>query len=53
MAPVVIGTPRTIIKFIRFKKLGTLRLKILVFDESDQILAQVILLGSILVELFV
>lgn len=42
MAHVVIGTPGTIKKWISFKKLGVARLKILVFDEADQMLAEVI-----------
>ncbi|XP_057424292.1 DEAD-box ATP-dependent RNA helicase 38 [Lotus japonicus] len=40
MAHVVIGTPGTIKKWISFKKLGVARLKILVFDEADQMLAE-------------
>ncbi|KAG4921565.1 hypothetical protein AAZX31_18G143300 [Glycine max] len=40
MAQVVIGTPGTVKKFISFKKLGTTRLRILVFDEADQMLAE-------------
>lgn len=43
MAQVVIGTPGTIKKWMSFKKLGGSRLKILVFDEADQMLAEVIL----------
>ena len=43
MAQVVIGTPGTIKKWMTFKKLGVTRLKILVFDEADQMLAEVIL----------
>ncbi|XLR55344.1 hypothetical protein S83_006016 [Arachis hypogaea] len=39
-AQVVIGTPGTIKKWISFKKLGVTRLKILVFDEADQMLAE-------------
>lgn len=42
-AQVVIGTPGTIQKWMGFKKLGVTRLKILVFDEADQMLAEVIL----------
>ncbi|ESQ45177.1 hypothetical protein EUTSA_v10010317mg [Eutrema salsugineum] len=38
-AQVVIGTPGTIKKWIAFKKLGLNHLKILVFDEADQMLA--------------
>lgn len=41
MAQVVIGTPGTIKKWMSFKKLGATRLKILVFDEADQMLAEV------------
>ncbi|XP_054817093.1 DEAD-box ATP-dependent RNA helicase 38-like [Prosopis cineraria] len=40
MAQVVIGTPGTIKKWTSFKKLGVSRLKILVFDEADQMLAE-------------
>ncbi|XP_014511609.1 DEAD-box ATP-dependent RNA helicase 38-like [Vigna radiata var. radiata] len=40
MAQVVIGTPGTIKKWMSFKKLGASRLKILVFDEADQMLAE-------------
>ncbi|XP_061354121.1 DEAD-box ATP-dependent RNA helicase 38-like, partial [Gastrolobium bilobum] len=40
MAQVVIGTPGTINKWMAYKKLGVTRLKILVFDEADQMLAQ-------------
>ncbi|TKY50207.1 DEAD-box ATP-dependent RNA helicase 38 [Spatholobus suberectus] len=40
MAQVVIGTPGTIKKWMSFKKLGATRLKILVFDEADQMLAE-------------
>ncbi|BAU01514.1 hypothetical protein VIGAN_11076300 [Vigna angularis var. angularis] len=40
MAQVVIGTPGTIKKWMSFKKLGAARLKILVFDEADQMLAE-------------
>ncbi|KAI4300381.1 hypothetical protein L6164_033767 [Bauhinia variegata] len=40
MAQVVIGTPGTIKKWMTFKKLGVSRLKILVFDEADQMLAE-------------
>jgi len=47
MAQVVIGTPGTIKKWMSFKKLGAARLKILVFDEADQMLAEVILLGFV------
>lgn len=42
-AQVVIGTPGTIKKWMSFKKLGVTRLKILVFDEADQMLAEVVL----------
>lgn len=42
MAQVVIGTPGTIKKWMSSKKLGVSRLKILVFDEADQMLAEVI-----------
>lgn len=41
MAQVVIGTPGTIKKWMTYKKLGVTRLKILVFDEADQMLAEV------------
>lgn len=41
-AQVVIGTPGTIKKWMSFKKLGASRLQILVFDEADQMLAEVI-----------
>ncbi|XP_061347710.1 DEAD-box ATP-dependent RNA helicase 38-like [Gastrolobium bilobum] len=40
MAQVVIGTPGTINKWMNYKKLGVTRLKILVFDEADQMLAK-------------
>ncbi|MED6149703.1 DEAD-box ATP-dependent RNA helicase 38 [Stylosanthes scabra] len=40
MAQVVIGTPGTIKKWISYKKLAVTRLKILVFDEADQMLAE-------------
>ncbi|XP_061343695.1 DEAD-box ATP-dependent RNA helicase 38-like [Gastrolobium bilobum] len=40
MAQVVIGTPGTINKWMTFKKLGVTSLKILVFDEADQMLAE-------------
>ncbi|KAI9108198.1 hypothetical protein K1719_021071 [Acacia pycnantha] len=40
MAQVVIGTPGTIKKWMSSKKLGVSRLKILVFDEADQMLAE-------------
>ncbi|KAJ7972299.1 DEAD-box ATP-dependent RNA helicase-like protein [Quillaja saponaria] len=40
MAQVVIGTPGTIKKLMSLKKLGVSRLKILVFDEADQMLAE-------------
>ncbi|XP_004506252.1 DEAD-box ATP-dependent RNA helicase 38 [Cicer arietinum] len=40
MAQVVIGTPGTIKKWMTYKKLGVTRLKILVFDEADQMLAE-------------
>ncbi|KAI4349064.1 hypothetical protein L6164_009706 [Bauhinia variegata] len=40
MAQVVIGTPGTIKKWLTFKKLSVSRLKILVFDEADQMLAE-------------
>ncbi|KAG4377574.1 hypothetical protein GLYMA_18G155900v4 [Glycine max] len=46
MAQVVIGTPGTVKKFISFKKLGTTRLRILVFDEADQMLAEVLLFSA-------
>ena len=41
-AQVVVGTPGTIKKWMSFKKLGATRLKILVFDEADQMLAEVV-----------
>ncbi|WVZ15086.1 hypothetical protein V8G54_012652 [Vigna mungo] len=53
MAQVVIGTPGTIKKWMSFKKLGAARLKILVFDEADQMLAEVILLRCPLAELVI
>lgn len=40
MAQVVIGTPGTIKNLITYKKLGVTKLKILVFDEADQMLAE-------------
>ncbi|XP_061363840.1 DEAD-box ATP-dependent RNA helicase 38-like [Gastrolobium bilobum] len=40
MAQVVIGTPGTINMWMAYKKLGVTRLKILVFDEADQMLAE-------------
>ncbi|XP_025688735.1 DEAD-box ATP-dependent RNA helicase 38 [Arachis hypogaea] len=40
MAQVVIGSPGPIKKWISFKKLAVTRLKILVFDEADQMLAE-------------
>ncbi|KAK7267840.1 hypothetical protein RIF29_20519 [Crotalaria pallida] len=40
MAQVIIGTPGTIKKWMSYKKLGVTRLKILVFDEADQMLAE-------------
>ncbi|CAL0299353.1 unnamed protein product [Lupinus luteus] len=40
MAQVIIGTPGTIKKWMTFKKLGVTRLRILVFDEADQMLAE-------------
>ncbi|KAJ1377319.1 RNA helicase, DEAD-box type, Q motif [Sesbania bispinosa] len=40
MAQVVIGTPGTIKTWMSYKKLGVTRLKILVFDEADQMLAE-------------
>lgn len=43
MAQVVIGTPGTIKRWMSFRKLSVVRLKILVFDEADQMLAEVIL----------
>ncbi|OMO76660.1 hypothetical protein CCACVL1_15519 [Corchorus capsularis] len=39
-AQVVIGTPGTVKKWMSFKKLGVSYVKILVFDEADQMLAQ-------------
>ncbi|CAJ2672548.1 DEAD-box ATP-dependent RNA helicase 38 [Trifolium pratense] len=39
-AQVVIGTPGTIKNLMTHKKLGVTRLKILVFDEADQMLAE-------------
>lgn len=41
MAQIVIGTPGTIKNLMTYKKLGVTRLKILVFDEADQMLAEV------------
>lgn len=41
IAQVVIGTPGTIKRWMSFKKLGASRLKILVFDEADQMLGEV------------
>lgn len=41
MAQVVIGTPGTMKNLITYKKLGVTKLKILVFDEADQMLAEV------------
>ncbi|KAE9612343.1 putative RNA helicase [Lupinus albus] len=46
MAQVIIGTPGTIKKWMTFKKLGVARLKILVFDEADQMLAEVLLFSA-------
>jgi ATP-dependent RNA helicase DDX19/DBP5 len=40
MAQIVIGTPGTIKNLMTYKKLGVTRLKILVFDEADQMLAE-------------
>ncbi|GMJ12070.1 hypothetical protein HRI_004876200 [Hibiscus trionum] len=40
MAHVVIGTPGTILKLMSYKKLGVSFVKILVFDEADQMLAE-------------
>ncbi|RYR30047.1 hypothetical protein Ahy_B01g054831 isoform A [Arachis hypogaea] len=45
-AQVVIGTPGTIKKWISFKKLNLTRLTILVFDEADQMHAEVLLLSA-------
>ena len=42
MAQVVIGTPGTIKRWMTYKKLSVIRLNILVFDEADQMLAEVI-----------
>lgn len=41
MAQIVIGTPGTIKNLIAFKKLALTKLKILVFDDADQLLAEV------------
>ncbi|KAI3724126.1 hypothetical protein L2E82_35893 [Cichorium intybus] len=40
IAQVIIGTPGTINKWIKAKKLGTSQMKILVFDEADHMLAE-------------
>lgn len=40
-AQVIIGTPGTISKWLMHKKLGLSQMKILVFDEADQMLAMV------------
>lgn len=40
-AQVIIGTPGTIKKWISFKKLSLVNMKILVFDEADHMLAEV------------
>ncbi|KAL5067790.1 hypothetical protein RYX36_018677 [Vicia faba] len=40
MAQIVIGTPGTIKNLMTYKKLGVSKLKILVFDEADQMLAE-------------
>ena len=40
-AQVVIGTPGTIKRYMNMKKLGVNRVKILVFDEADHMLAEV------------
>jgi ATP-dependent RNA helicase DDX19/DBP5 len=40
MAQVVIGTPGTINKWVTHKKLGMSKMKILVFDEADHMLAE-------------
>lgn len=42
-AQIVIGTPGTIKKWMSIKKLGVSRVKILVFDEADYMLAKVII----------
>ncbi|KAI3750600.1 hypothetical protein L2E82_21282 [Cichorium intybus] len=39
-AQVIIGTPGTINKWIKAKKLGTSQMKILVFDEADHMLGE-------------
>jgi hypothetical protein len=41
MAQILIGTPATIKTLIGFKKLALTKLKILVFDDADQLLAEV------------
>lgn len=38
-AQVIIGTPGTIMKWLNVKKLGLSKMKILVFDEADHMLA--------------
>ena len=40
-AQVIIGTPGTISKWLQLKKLGLSKMKILVFDEADRMLAMV------------
>lgn len=41
-AHIVIGTSGTVHKLMSYKKLGVSRLKVLVFDEADHMLAEVI-----------
>lgn len=41
-AHIVIGTSGTVHKLLSYKKLGVSRLKVLVFDEADHMLAEVI-----------
>ena len=41
-AQVIIGTPGTIKKWMSLRKLGVSKVKILVFDEADHMLAEVL-----------
>lgn len=43
LAQIVIGTPGTVKKLMSYKKLGVSRVKILVFDEADHMLAEVVI----------
>ncbi|GMH22003.1 hypothetical protein Nepgr_023846 [Nepenthes gracilis] len=43
---IVIGTPGTVKKWISYKKLSLVYMKILVFDEADHMLAQVLLFSA-------